>query len=530
MAKTAALPFKGNFDHTQSFGARPSVYAKFGLAGHDGDDWMMPVDTPLVSPLNGEVLSTGNDADGWGIYAQVWDRTQNLLINVTHMRYTNVWKGKVLKIGDRLGGSGNTGFSEAPHVHVAAADTDSAGNRLNQGNGFKGWYSILDSGKITLQSQPATETPGPTTPISGTVTFDEIYTQYYPGWGRVEAEADFYNTYGGDLNKLKIARGESPGGTEELRPPELEKTYYLIPALDQLSLNQIASGIPLGRADILAGFLNLDPNTKLISGQALNAAGFPTSYFPDSGEWQGFKKLVGLTPIGTPGSYYVKPQYAGKSLNEIRNEANLAFRPDILASFLAVSEFYKIPAYQTFGTQGFPSSYVPNSGEYQGFLAIFTTTPPTQPNAPTTNPEEPAPEVINTNPPDTGEGLTPEETPTPTPTIPEGTTALILSKLDQILAKLEGQGGQGEVPAPPAEEASGGLFVSSSPTRAAIYLDGAFQFDYTPSNFTYQVSPGKHALRLKKTGYKTWEQEVEIAPDIITNIEATLEQIQTPLS
>ncbi|KKK96365.1 hypothetical protein LCGC14_2663510, partial [marine sediment metagenome] len=50
MAKSASLPFKGTFEHSQGFGARPSVYAKFGLQGHDGDDWKMPEGTVLFSP------------------------------------------------------------------------------------------------------------------------------------------------------------------------------------------------------------------------------------------------------------------------------------------------------------------------------------------------------------------------------------------------------------------------------------------------------------------------------------------------
>mgnify|MGYP001580560378 FL=1 len=79
MVKNASLPFKGSFEMSQSFGARPTVYAKFGLKGHDGNDWIMPEGTLLVSPLSGKVIKVGNDADGWGIYAQVWDSSQNLI-------------------------------------------------------------------------------------------------------------------------------------------------------------------------------------------------------------------------------------------------------------------------------------------------------------------------------------------------------------------------------------------------------------------------------------------------------------------
>ena len=522
MAKNASLPFKGSFEMSQSFGARPTVYAKFGLNGHDGNDWIMPEGTLLVSPLSGKVIKVGNDADGWGIYAQVWDSSQNLIVNVTHMKYTNVWKDKVIKAGDKLGGSGNTGFSSVPHVHVAAADTDSSGNILNTGNGYRGWYSIMDSGKINLGGLPTTTTTETTPTSSVVVTFDEIFTKYYAGWGRVAAEADFAQAYDGDLNKLKIARGESPGGTAEIRPPELEKTYYLIPALDGLSLNEISSGISLGRVDVLAGFLGLDQNTKLLSGQALNVSKFPSDYFPNSSEWLGFKKLVGLTPVGVSGDYFIKPEWANKSLSEINQQGGNVGRSDVLAGFLGISEYYKIPAYQGFGIGGIPASYIPSSSEWDGFNRIFWKTAPIQPKAPIDNPPESAPEVINTNPPDVGEGLTPGETISTNNAVITGQLALILQKLNTILTKLSTGTTPTPVPAPPAEDATGGLFVNSTPTKASIYLDDAFQYDYTPSNFTYQIAPGEHILKLKKSGYKSYSETITIEAGLTKSINAEL--------
>lgn len=527
MAKIASLPFKGSFEMSQGFGARPTVYARFGLNGHDGNDWIMPEGTLLFSPLTGKVLKVGNDLDGWGIYAQVFDPSQNLLVNVTHMSYANVWANKEIKAGDKLGGSGNTGFSSAPHVHVAAADTDSSGNIQNTGNGYKGWYSIMDMQKISLVALPETTTGGASETPPAVITFDEIYNQYYAGWGRTEAEADFSQTYNSDLNLLRIARGESPAGSAEIRPAELERTYYLIPAFDGLSLQQISSGIPLGRVDVLAGFLGLDQNAPLLGGQALNVSNFPSDYFPDSSEWLGFKKLAGLTPVGTPGDYFIKPEWANKSLSEINQQGGNIGRSDVLANFLGISEYYKIPPYQGFGIQGFPSSYIPTSSEWLGFLKVFWQTAPTQPTAPVDNPPEPAPEVINTNPPDVGEGLTPADTISTNNALLTEQLALILLKLNTILTKLSTGTSATPVQPPDAETATGGVFVNSNPSRAAIYLDDSFQYDYTPSNFTYQIAPGVHTLKLKKTGFQIYEEEVTIEEGLTKSVNVTLTPITT---
>ena len=44
------LPFDGNQRLTQGFGERPEVYrARFGLPGHNGIDWGMPIGVPILA-------------------------------------------------------------------------------------------------------------------------------------------------------------------------------------------------------------------------------------------------------------------------------------------------------------------------------------------------------------------------------------------------------------------------------------------------------------------------------------------------
>jgi len=532
MGKSASLPFSGSFNHTQGFGSRPEVYAKYGLNGHDGDDWTMPEGTPLFAPVSGQIKRHGNDTDGWGKYLWCWDPSQNLMVNVCHMSSMTKITGASINKGDLIGYSGNTGFSEAPHVHVAVADTDSSGNIQNTNNGYHGWYSILN-----LESAPAPVTPTTTAPpATVNITFDEIFAKYYIGWERTAAEQDFQSAFGGNLAELKVARGDSPAGPVKPRPEELKKVYYLINALGGLSLNQINTGVSLGRTDILGGFLGIDPNTPLVAGQAFSMTNFPTDYFPDSGEWIGFKKLVGLTPIGNSGDWYLKPAYANKSLFRIHNDNNFILgSSNVIAAFLGIPEDYVIPAYQGFSTSGFPASYIPNSGEWQGFIKVFQQGAPVQTKAPTPEPVVPEP-VVTYEPVETpgaeagafdgAGGLPPgDQGTTEPPTEPPATTGgeggtdftSVIAKLDQIIAAIAAiagaiaTGGAGTpTTTPPAEEATGGIFITSVPDRASIYIDGAFQYDYTPSNFTYKIAPGAHIVAVRKRGYQPNEQNVNI--------------------
>jgi hypothetical protein len=59
-----------------------------------------------------------------------------------------------------------------------------------------------------------------------------------------------------------------------------------------------------------------------------------------------------------------------------------------------------------------------------------------------------------------------------------------------------------------AAVSQGSLSVGSSPTAAAVYLDGAFRGS-TPTTIGNLV-PGQHSVRLSKSGFKDWENFVTI--------------------
>lgn len=477
MAKTASLPFKGSFKFTQGFGSRPEVYAKYGLAGHDGDDWLMPEGTPLYSPVTGKVIRHGDDPGGWGKYIQIWDSGQKLLVNIAHTSALLAISGAYVKAGELVARSGNTGFSEAPHVHVAAADTDSSGGRLNQNNGYKGWYSIMNSSKISLVA-PGT---GAETPPSGAVTstdstdtgaiaptFDEIYALYYAGWDKTAARNDFNSDKGGDLGRLLAARGINPLG--DTRPPKerpeaLKKKYLVGPQYIGFSIKELVGPVlKYGRADLLARYLGLSENDKLTKGQWLDPSGFDSYDHPGSGEWLAFEQLTSSTPIGVPGNYYIREEYAGKSLSELIPQY-AAGRKDITANFLGVPENMPITRIMGFGTSGFPSNYIPVSSEWEGFQTLFEQLS-SSPGAPIT---EDIPQDDESQPPP-ADGAEGAQQPSQYPTIT----------------------------------------IYSNPERAKIYIDEMYYHDLTPSNKAYPSQPGKHSVRLEKGGYKDYFIEFDL--------------------
>ena len=155
MAKKVSLPFFGEIQHSQGFGSRPEVYSKFGLKGHDGDDWLTPIGTPVFSPLTGEVSRVGYDQKGWGMYFTITDMIQKIAVTVSHLSNVFVLKGESVKAGARIAESGNTGFSELPHIHAHANDADENTVLLTPDDGYKGRFSILDTSRVEIVPSPA---------------------------------------------------------------------------------------------------------------------------------------------------------------------------------------------------------------------------------------------------------------------------------------------------------------------------------------------------------------------------------------
>lgn len=101
---------------SQWFGEHPEWYARFGLAGHSGLDYAVPIGTPVLAAHAG-VASVGNDPNGYGLYVRVTDATRVTLY--AHLSKIMVVDNQPLRLGEQLGLSGNTGNSTGPHLHFA---------------------------------------------------------------------------------------------------------------------------------------------------------------------------------------------------------------------------------------------------------------------------------------------------------------------------------------------------------------------------------------------------------------------------
>jgi len=100
---------------TQGFGENPGIYARFGLAGHNGIDFGVPQCTEVKAAAPGMVMKVGTDPNGYGNYVKIDHGGYQTLYG--HLRNWTVKLNDLVDVGDVIGLSGNTGFSTGPHLH-----------------------------------------------------------------------------------------------------------------------------------------------------------------------------------------------------------------------------------------------------------------------------------------------------------------------------------------------------------------------------------------------------------------------------
>jgi len=106
---------------TQAFGSRPDVYKQFGLKGHNGIDLRTRyIDTPLahmeVFASHDGVCDVRWDKTGYGTHVRISNKGFGMTL-YGHLSKAVVAKGQIVKAGQLIGFTGNTGFSSAPHLH-----------------------------------------------------------------------------------------------------------------------------------------------------------------------------------------------------------------------------------------------------------------------------------------------------------------------------------------------------------------------------------------------------------------------------
>jgi|YNPMSStandDraft_1061717.scaffolds.fasta_scaffold00219_5 murein DD-endopeptidase MepM/ murein hydrolase activator NlpD len=117
--KALKYPFVGSYPITQKFGENPQVYARFGLDGHNGVDFGLPVGTPVLACADGVIEQVKMDAQGYGLHIRhrLDSAFGRYLVIYAHLSQTLVKPGDWVMSGHQIALSGNTGFSTGPHLH-----------------------------------------------------------------------------------------------------------------------------------------------------------------------------------------------------------------------------------------------------------------------------------------------------------------------------------------------------------------------------------------------------------------------------
>jgi len=76
---------------------------------------------------------------------------------------------------------------------------------------------------------------------------------------------------------------------------------------------------------------------------------------------------------------------------------------------------------------------------------------------------------------------------------------------------------------PSAGEHLGQLHLRVEPVDASVYVDGAFRGTGREAG-TLRLSPGRHRIEVVRPGYRTTDQEIEVAPGETTQLSVTLER------
>ena len=161
--------FEGHYPISQYYGVNPQNYIKYGLLGHEGIDYATPTGTKILCPFEEGIILRDNDDfknSNYGNYIVVWDKRQKCAVWFCHLSANDVGNGHIVKRGQVLGRTGNSGNSSGPHLHFNLVETDSNGNRLNMNNGYQGFISPLDN----IQWISGTPINSPTQPMNPNIT------------------------------------------------------------------------------------------------------------------------------------------------------------------------------------------------------------------------------------------------------------------------------------------------------------------------------------------------------------------------
>ena len=146
---------------TQKFGKNPKIYKQFRMKGHNGIDFRAAVGTPIFAPFSGEIKVIKSSI-GYGLHIRIRSKEKKLECVLAHFSEIFVIDG-IINMGDKIGLSGNTGFSTGPHLHLGVRNINPSSSSVwnweieNYDNGYYGYWDCINyiltwKGTLTLNS------------------------------------------------------------------------------------------------------------------------------------------------------------------------------------------------------------------------------------------------------------------------------------------------------------------------------------------------------------------------------------------
>lgn len=135
---------------TQGFYERPEVYKPMGLNAHGGYDFRAKIGTPIFAPMDGVVKVVNDKGKGYGLHIKIRNQHKCSEIVLAHLSDVMVKSGDTVTMGSKIGLTGNSGFSSAPHLHVAYRLLNFSNRDIwawsvsGYTNGFKGYIDFLE--------------------------------------------------------------------------------------------------------------------------------------------------------------------------------------------------------------------------------------------------------------------------------------------------------------------------------------------------------------------------------------------------
>lgn len=125
-------------------------YLGFGL--HKGIDIPVSTGTEIHAATSGKVSRVSDNITS-GIGVVIWDPTQNIETVYWHLKSHSVMPGDKITVGQLIGLSDNTGYSEGPHLHFQVNLTNEHGMSLNAVDPLHSFVWDTDMRLVTVNSK-----------------------------------------------------------------------------------------------------------------------------------------------------------------------------------------------------------------------------------------------------------------------------------------------------------------------------------------------------------------------------------------